>query len=76
MKSHQTIRISFFVFTQFSMPDVDHTDANRMYDLAVVHLSKCVLNLAPRYLNPALGQRLIFSMIIRFLSFAVEEGQY
>jgi len=46
------------------MPNVSHMDAHRFYDLTVVHLSKCILNLGPRvvkmllapcYLNPALS---------------------
>jgi len=41
------IRIRFFVFTQFSMPNVSHMDAYRIYDLTVVHLFRCYLNSGP-----------------------------
>jgi len=54
------------------MPNGSHMDVHKIYDLTVVHLFMCILNLrpravnmlrAPRYLNPAL---LIRQRTIRF----------
>jgi len=36
-------RTRFFVLTKFSIPNCSQMDAHRIYDLTVVHLSKCFL---------------------------------
>jgi len=62
---HLLFKTRFFVLTKFSMPNVSHIDAHRIYDLtlAIVYLFKFIFNLGPRtvrmiparrYLNPAL----------------------
>jgi len=41
---HQFLfRTSFFLLTKFSMHNGIHMDIHRIYDLTVVHLSKCIL---------------------------------
>jgi len=40
----------FFALTQFTMLNGSHMDAHIIYDLTVVHLFKCILNLGPALL--------------------------